>query len=465
MKQKKDKKERVQFELHPLIRIPVSLIVVAVLLFLSLSAVKFCAGLFLNGDFVVSLPWSDSPIIQQVMQKPGKKDPTPTETPEDGAPVIRHATIAVAGDIMTHMPVVNSGATKKGYDYTEMYKFLKPYVDYAGYAAVTLESTFAGTDNGNSYTGSPRFNAPDAVADGIKNAGFDLVLTANEHANDYGTFGMKRTLDILKNRKLDSLGTSATSETEHCLIREIGGIQVGQIAYTFADTSTGRDTPTINDKALDSSAAGLLHAFDYDELDLFYKEMEDHIQALRERGAEALVLYLHWGNEYSLKIGSRQKEMAQKLCDMGIDVIAGSHTHTVQPMELLTSTEGNHKTLCIYSLGNLVSNQRANNSKLPSGHGEDGLMVTFTLAADENGEVWVESMDALPIWVLLRGTGSSRFFQILPLDSELNWKTTFQLSTDELKDAQDSYERTSEIINASVKSIQESLIPETEPAA
>lgn len=454
----KHERTRKKQEIHPLMRLGLSIAAIAALLFLSTSAVKFCLGLFVTGDYIVSFPWGDSPVVQEsIRNNTIKKNDSATEPAGMDAPQVSYATISVAGDILTNMPVVNSGATADGYDYTEMFKFLAAYLEDVDYAAANLETTLSGTDQGNKYTGSPKFNAPDAIADGAKKAGFDLLLTGNEHCNDYGTYGLKRTLDILKNRGLDALGTSSTAEAEKHIVKDLNGIQVGMICYTQADTSKGRETPTVNSTTLDSSAAGLLNAFDYDELDVFYTEMEGHIAAMKEDGAEAIVVYLHWGDEYKLKVGKKQPEIAQKLCDMGVDVIVGSHTHTVLPVQLLKSSDGTHTTVCMYSVGNLVSNQRANNSKMSSGHTEDGLLFSFTLAEYEDGGVYVDSIDLLPIWVLQRGRGESRTFQILPLDSELNWKTVFVLDTEEQKDAQDSYTRTAEIVNACEKEVSAAL--------
>lgn len=457
MNQRRTRKKK---ELRPLLRIPLSLIAIALLLYLSLSAVKFCLGLFVTGDYIVSFPWSSSPVVQEsIRNNASKKGSSNTAGAEDeSGQQITYATVSVCGDIMTHMPVVNSGATDSGYDYEYMFTYLSTYLEDADYAVANLDATLSGTDHGNAYTGSPNFNAPDAIADYAGSAGFDLLLTGNDHCNDYGTYGLKRTLDILKNRGLDTLGTTSTTNDAKYIIKDLNGIQVGMICYTFADTSTGRDTPTINDTTLDSSAAGLLNAFDYDQLDVFYSEMETHIANMKADGAEAIVLYIHWGIEYSLDVGTKQPEMAQKLCDLGVDVIAGSHSHTVQPVELLTSTvDAQHTTVCMYSTGNLVSNQRADNSAMSTGHTEDGLLFSFTLAKYEDGSVYVDSVDLMPIWVLLRGAGDERTYQILPLDSDLNWKTVFQLTTEEQKDAQASYSRTSEIVNISEKAVADAL--------
>lgn len=450
----KERKKRTKREPNLLLRIPLSLILIALLLYLSVTAVKFCLGLFMTGDYIVSFP-GFSPVIQEAL-RPGNNRTNPEKEKADPENQTVYATISFAGDIMTHMPVVRSGETSSGgYDYSYMFTYLSTYLENADYAAANLDSTLSGTDNGNEYTGSPNFNAPDAIAEDAKKAGFDLLLTGNEHCNDYGTYGLKRTLDILKNRGLDTLGTTGTPGEAKYIIRDLNGIKVGMVCYTQADTGSGRDTPTINGTVLDSSAAGLLNCFDYSELDAFYAEMADHIAAMKAEGADAIVLYLNWGAEYKLEPGKNQKEIAQKMCDLGVDVIAGTHSHTVQPVQLLTGTDDPaHTTVCVYSVGNLVSNQRANNSAMTSGHTEDGLLFSFTFAKYEDGTVAVDSVDLLPIWVLQQGSGSERKFQILPLDSELNWKTVFQLTTEELKDAQDSYSRTS----ATIKESEDALV-------
>jgi poly-gamma-glutamate capsule biosynthesis protein CapA/YwtB (metallophosphatase superfamily) len=90
---------------------------------------------------------------------------------------------------------------------------------------------------------------------------------------------------------------------------------------------------------------------------------------------------MHWGEEYQLEPTDYQKKIAQKLCDMGVDVIVGGHPHVIEPVDLLTSTQDeNQKTLIIYSTGNAVSNQRIREMRMKTGHTEDGILFHFTLA-------------------------------------------------------------------------------------
>lgn len=443
----------------PILRLAVSALALVLIVVLGINAVKFCMGLFLTGDYFVNFPGAESPVVYQAMEEIPVTEPPQTEPPAPGMVTeVSRATIAVGGDIMMHMPTVRSGKVDGGYNYDYIFSYLSNYVGNADYAVANLETTLSGTDNGNTYTGYPQFNSPDATADGAKNAGFDMLLTANNHCNDYGTFGLKRTLDILKNRGLDTLGTTGTSSEPRYLVKDINGIKFGMICYTYAEIDA-EGNPSVNSLPLSSNAEGLLNAFDYRKIDLFYSQMTEHIAAMRSEGAEVIVLYIHWGDEYKTTVNSNQTAIAQKMCDLGVDVIAGGHPHVVQPLDLLTSTvDPDHKTICIYSMGNLLSNQRANNVALDTGHTEDSVIFRFTVCKYSDGSVHVTAADATAAWVLIRGSGDSRKYYILPLDESLgDWKAVFELNADQLNDAQESYNRTIKIIKEGKDKIQTHL--------
>lgn len=450
------KKER--WRLHPVLKGLGSVIVLAVILSLSVYAFKFCMGLFMTGDYIVTLPGQDSPIVYR--SNTTKKDPlsVPVSTEPGAVTEVSRATITVAGDLMMHMPIVNSGATSGSYSYNYIFNYISSYVSDADYAVVNLETTLAGTDNGNEYTGYPNFNSPDAIVDGAKSGGFDMLLTGNNHCNDYGTFGLKRTLDIIKNRQLDTLGTTGTAEEADYVVQDINGIKVGMVCYSYADIGDDASRPTLNGLPTDSNAANLVNAFDYDKLDQFYADMTTHIGAMRAEGAEAIVLFIHWGDEYTTKVNDNQRAIAQKMCDLGVDIIAGGHPHVVQPIDLLTSTvDSSHKTICLYSMGNFLSNQRATNISLTTGHSEDSVLLTFTLVKYSDGTVYVDSADLLPTWVLIRGSGDGRSYHILPLQDDVDWKTYFELTDTQLEEAQKSYNRTAEIVSAGLTEVQDYL--------
>ena len=439
--------------IHPAVKFLGSLLVIAALLYAGNFAVRFCLGLFMTGEDYILMDPGD--VIAQPTEgqvSPGENEPTESDVLHETG----RAKILVTGDLMMHLPTVRSGKTDDGYDFSYIYSYLKDYVTAADYAVVNLETTLSGTEK-KEYTGYPKFNSPDAVASSAYGAGFDLMLTGNNHCYDYGTEGLLRTLEVVKAAGLDTLGTYSDAAAQQYLVKEIGGVKIGMVNYTFAEIGEDLSRPKINGLKTNSAAADLINAFDYDKLDLFYTEMENQIAAMKASGADVIVAFLHWGDEYATKVNSTQKEMAQKLCDLGVDIIAGSHPHVIQTMDLLTSaTDETHQTLVLYSMGNFLSNPRADNISLDTGESEDGLLFTFTVVKYSDGAVVLESAEIQPTWVLIRGSGNSRTYHIIPLDYNVeDWQETFELSASQEEDARKSYNRTMEILGRDYNRIRE----------
>lgn len=444
-----------------------SLVAIALAVGLGFYVVQFCLGLFMPGDHIVKLPGFESPVLYQSMDQNVVSNAAKPTEPNSGAGIVTEvsrATVTVGGDIMMHMPIVRSGAVDGGYDFDYIFAYLKNYAGAADYAVANLETTLSGTDNGNAYTGYPKFNSPDAIVDGAQSGGFDMLLTGNNHCNDYGTFGLKRTLDVISSKGMASLGTTGTSSLPRYVVEDVDGVRMGMICYTFAEIGEDPTMPSVNSLPLDANAAGLLNAFDYRKLELFYGEMESHIADMKEDGAEVIVLYIHWGDELTTTVSANQRAIAQKMCDLGVDVIVGAHPHVVQEMELLSSSlDPQRKTVCIYSTGNLLSNQRHNNISLTTGHSEDGVLFTFTYAKYSDGSIHMIECYAIPTWILIRGEGDGRRYFILPLDSTItDWKAVFELDVQQLNDAQDSYTRTVTIIGQGQEAIQNYLTEQTQ---
>lgn len=444
--------------IHPAVKLLFSIASIALLLYLAGFAFRYCLGLFIdNDDYILQLPGKGSSIVEVSPEDAADGSAEPGTVAQTG-----RATILVAGDIMTHMPIVRSGQTADGYDFSSIFAQVKPYVSAADYAVVNLETTLSGTAGGRQYTDTPDFNAPDSLASGAYASGFDMMLTGNNRCYDYGTSGMLRTLETVRNAGMDTLGTKASVEEAGYLVKDLNGVKVGMICYTFADIHEDRNTPIIDEVQTDSKAAGLINVFDYGNLDMFYTEMENNISTMEAAGAETIVLYIHWGDQFNTSPSNSQKAMAQRLCDLGVDVIVGSHPHVLQPIELLTSTDGTRQTLCAYSLGNFLSNQRADNIDLDTGHSEDGLMLRFTLVEYSNGQVYIEAVELIPTWVLIRGSGNSKTYRILPLDEAISsWQDFFDLTNTQQSNAQKSLERTKTLVGTDLAAIQATLAQQT----
>lgn len=375
-------------------------------------------------------------------------EPTETEAPPTEPPVkVGTATIGATGDILLHDLVIKSGYDKetKSYNFDNIFKWFEKYVSEVDYAAANLEVTLCGDDNGYPYAGYPSFNSPDEIVDAAKSAGFDLLLTANNHAYDTGYTGFTRTQKTIAQRELDHIGTRLEKEEKNYIVRDINGIKVAMTCYTYCSGYNSAGNFMLNGISLSSEASALVNAFHYKHLDKFYTKLSEEMEQMKAEGAEAVVLFIHWGTEYETVPNDTQKKMAQKLCDLGIDVIVGNHAHVVQPVELLSSTDGSGKTLCLYSTGNSVSNIYKN--KTFPVHVEDGMLFTFTFAKYSDGTVLVESADVLPTWVWRYDDEQGvRKFRIMTMKSGADWRTEMELTEDLMVKCRESYDRTMEIV-------------------
>ena len=410
--------------------------------------------MFMGGDE----PKPTDPI--QTTTAPTTTAPTTVPPTTTEPPIVKESsfTLSAVGDMLMHMPVVNSGyyANTNSYNLDTIFTYFTDHVQSADFAVGNLETPLAGTDNGYNYSGYPQFNCPDAIIDSMKTAGFDLVLTANNHSYDTRGVGLKRTLEVIRDRELGYLGTKVEADDPNFLVVERNGIKLGLACYTYEDNSD----PAIkapNYITMSAEHAPLINTFDYTNLNLFYDELSDSMAQADQQGADAFVLFIHWGYEYQTTQHSIQSQIAQSLCDIGVDVIVGGHPHVVQPVELLTSTtDETQKTVCLYSMGNAVSNQRRQNMNLNTGHTEDGVMFSVTFSRYSDGTVILESAECLPTWVNLHYNTETAHneYNILPLDKDItDWKSAFNLTDSTLAGCEASYDRTMAIVGTGMEAV------------
>lgn len=403
--------------------------------------------------------------------KPDKKPSTSqsaptvedTEAPTEAAPeLLSTATVLSTGDILMHMDVINSGKQEDGsYNYDSIFRYVKSYTQAADFSVANLETTLCGTDNGYGYSGNPRFNCPDAIVDSLKDAGFDLLLTANNHAADTDLVGYKRTLNTVRDKGLDTLGTYLSADERKWTIEEVNGIKIGMVCYTYSEGFSQRGYPVLNYHEVAEN--GILNYFTYDKLPEFYTQLQGYLDEMKAAGAEATMVYLHWGDEYKWKTGegpnANQTAMAQKLCDLGVDVIVGGHPHVVQPVDLLTSsTDSEHKTIVLYSMGNAVSNQRKEEMQKsdPTGHTEDGVLFCVTFSKYSDGSVYVDSAELIPTWVNMHSNSGTKEYNILPLEESTasQWQAQFGLTDNQLASAKASFDRTEALVLTGMEKAQ-----------
>ena len=439
----------------------IAVMILLMLVFIAGTALMIKLCLDIPGQQISKSPVMGNIALPTIPVAEETEPPTETTEPE---PVPEHvvatATIVSTGDILMHKPVIDVSWQGGSYDFESIFRYIAEDVTAADYAVANLETTLAGLDNGYQYAGYPNFNCPDEIVDAAKDAGFDMLLNGNNHSYDTSSVGVHRTISILKDRELDYIGFVDTEEEKRYLIKEINGINIGMICYTY-ETDNRADTVALNGLPLKAADKNLVNAFDYAALDTFYAELETRLAEMEADGAEATMLYIHWGDEYQLKQNANQSKIAQKICDLGVDVIVGGHPHVVQPMDLLESTvDPDHKTVCLYSMGNAVSNQRMGNlTAISTAHTEDGVLFSVTFSKYSDGTVYVEGTDLLPVWVYRRTDGTGNEYNMLPLRMEDadGWMEDFNMKEHTVNAARNSYDRTMAIVGEGLAECQNYL--------
>ena len=363
------------------------------------------------------------------------------------------ASIGVTGDVLVHGPLIQAAKESNGsYDFSSFYTHIEKYFKQYDFMVANLEVTLGGTAAGP-YQGYPAFNCPDSMIDALKNAGVDMLLTANNHSYDTHYDGLIRTQNVISEKGLPYLGTQTTAEQKDYIVQEINGIRIGMICYTYETTPTDDGRKTLNGIPLAAKACDLVTSFSYDDLPGFYAELQTAMDAMESEGAEAIIVFMHWGNEYELNPNANQKTIAQKLCDMGVDVIVGGHPHVLQPFTTLTSATG-EETYCIYSLGNCISNQRRESleSVVNENYTEDGAIFGVEFEKWSDGTVKISGIDLLPTWVYRSESGGRRIYSVIPLDTSVEDWSIFGVGTGRLHS---SYQQTMSIVGSGINACRE----------
>ena len=386
-------------------------------------------------------------------EEPNKNPPSSEPQKEETVIPESYATVLSIGDIMVHKTQLEGAKTGDGYDFSDFFKEVSPYFKNADLCVGNLELTFGGSQSG-AYRGYPTFNTPDQLADAIKQSGITMLMTANNHAYDTGLYGLKRTAQVLKEKGISYTGTRETESEPKYAVKDVNNIKIGIANFSYETPGEDENRKYLNGGAISADANGLINTFSYQRIDKFYTEAKSIIDGMKKDGAEFITFYLHWGEEYKLTANTWQKSIAQQLSNMGVNMIIGGHPHVVEPMELIHSEDGQNTTVCIYSLGNAVSNQRRELiSNSPKGHTEDGAMFSYKLKKSKDGKISLFDVDVIPTWVNKYQNGGYKY-TIYPIE---DLKTATEKYPNIASKLTESYERTKAIVATGLTECQTAL--------
>ena len=257
------------------------------------------------------------------------------------------------GDVMAHANQLQAARneTTGKYDFSGNFRNILKYIRKVDAAVCNLETTIAGGEP-RSY---PRFNTPSALVDAIADAGFTCVATANNHSYDSNKEGIIKTRKALEERSLKVIGTRKNAGEKAYAVLDVKGVKVGLLNYTY-ETAAIEGKRTLNNRPMEPDTAALLNSFSYESIEEDLKKVEAEIAAARQDGAEILIVYYHWGNEYERYSNVFQKYVAWRTAHMGVDAIIGSHAHVMQELGGITVVDGGKEKLVpvFYGLGNYI---------------------------------------------------------------------------------------------------------------
>ena len=297
------------------------------------------------------------------------------------------------GDIMGHAPQIKSAETAPGkYDYRPCFRYIKPVLERADLAIGNLELTLPGK---GPYTGYPMFRSPDALADALKDAGYDLLVTANNHSNDARGPGVVHTIQTLQDLGLQQTGTFKNQRDRSAFYPMMvykNGFKIAFLNYTYDTNGIPTEEPTI---------VNLIDTL----------QIARDLTEARARKPHFIIVVMHWGIEYQLQENAIQRRQAQFLIRHGADLVIGAHPHVVQPIrtETVTLPDGSRKSaVVVYSMGNFISNQQK--------PGTDGGILFQVDLLHRKGVPYAElgNYGYLPVWryIQKQANGKSTFFAL-----------------------------------------------------
>lgn len=297
-------------------------------------------------------------------------------------PEIKKVKLKAFGDIMAHMAQIQYAYNKGGgeYDFSDQFTYLKDFVKDSDISIGNYETT---TNPDLPVAGFPRFNVPAAYLKDLKETGFDIVSTANNHSMDTELEGVFSTMEAAKEAGLDYVG-SFKDKSDRILFKEVKGIKLAFLAYTYG--CNGRENLIVPREEVEN----LGYLSDEDQI-------KKDIGRAKAQGADFVIVYPHWGIEYQSMPNEAQITLGRKMIDWGADLVIGNHPHVVEPVEVYQAEDG-RKGLIAYALGNFISYQNYENSK--DIRVEHSLALEIDLEKDlTSGNKKIADVKLHPIWV------------------------------------------------------------------
>ncbi len=380
-------------------RLRITLILAAVVLVLCTAGIVFLTG------------HSDSPRTTVAAETRPTQKPTQATEPATRAQKSTKTTIHIkaAGDLNVTNTVINAGVAVGGYNYTRAFMDVASTLSDADLTVLNLEGNICGEPYGSDTTSAPR-----ELLDGLRNAGVDLIQMANSCTINNGLIGLTSTLQSIRAAGLEPVGAFASEsefqQSKGYTITEAQGVKVAFVAFTKG--LGGRGLPAGNDNLVNILYED--YASTYDKIDR--TRITSVLKAVEAEKPDITIALLHWGSEYNDDISDTQKSIVNLMKKQGVDVIIGTHPHTVQAIEY-DELAG---TLVAYSLGDFFGDASRGGTNY-------SIILDLEITKDSStGTTKVTNYSYTPIYTVSEAESADGYRRVVRIDKTVEaWEENY----------------------------------------
>ena len=319
----------------------------------------------------------------------------------------------MVGDALIHSAIYEDAELSDGtYDFKPMLEYIKPISSKYNLSYYNQETILGGADLG--YSNYPMFNSPDAVGDAFIDAGFNLVSLATNHTMDMGETGVRHSVNYWSKQNNVIWDGQRISQEDRDKVRIYECNDIKYAFFSYTTWTNGLETP---------------EGKDYLNNVYSPEKVKNDIEKVKNQ-VDVIIVAMHWGDEYSTSVSMEQEEIANYLSSLGVQLIIGTHSHVVEPVQYINDG----KTLVIYSLGNFISDQ-VGIERLT------GLMMEVTINKVVEKDSIIVTVDNPKAELIYTdsGYGKKRNFKVYPYS---------QLNDSILSDYMNYYEKYKKIVSS-----------------
>lgn len=380
-------------------RLRITLILAAVVLVLCTAGIVFLTGR------------SDSSQTTVAAETRPTQKPTQATEPATRAQKSTKTTIHIkaAGDLNVTNTVINAGVAVGGYNYTRAFMDVASTLSDADLTVLNLEGNICGEPYGSDTTSAPR-----ELLDGLRNAGVDLIQMANSCTINNGLIGLTSTLQTIRAAGLEPVGAFASEsefqQSKGYTITEAQGVKVAFVAFTKG--LGGRGLPAGNDNLVNILYED--YASTYDKIDR--TRITSVLKAVEAEKPDITIALLHWGSEYNDDISDTQKSIVNLMKKQGVDVIIGTHPHTVQAIEY----DALAGTLVAYSLGDFFGDASRGGTNY-------SIILDLEITKDSStGTTKVTNYSYTPIYTVSEAESADGYRRVVRIDKTVEaWEENY----------------------------------------